>query len=107
MEKNIEPTYTIKLPTKIDVKNNEIEFSYYLKGDICANQKLIVKFNDAEISDTNVSYPITVSQDKIEYTYLELTDEYVEYKVYLYHNSISAGHYEGNLYLDTLMVEAS
>ena len=107
MMSNIEPTYTIMLPTKVDITDENIEFSYYVKADIYANSKLVIKFNEATIKDAKKEFEVEVEQDKYEYTYNELSDSYDEYKVYLSHDKLPAGCYEGDLSVIIKMVDAS
>ena len=107
MISNIEPTYKIMLPTKVDITDENTEFSYYVKGDIYANSKLVIEFKQATIRDANREFEIEVVQDKSEYTFDELSNSYDEYKVYLSHNKLPAGCYEGDLDVIISLVDAS
>lgn len=93
-----QPTYTVKIPKRINITNNECQFEYFYKGDIYANQELHICFpNIASISDGIRNIEIDVVQDNKVYTYTNLTSDYQSDIVTLSHDDLPAGNYTGEL----------
>ena len=91
-----EPSYTVKIPTTVDVSQNNTIMYFYVKGDIYADQTLEVIFDtSAFISYNNRNIPVTVSQNKSSWTYSELSDSYVSSSVSISHQQLNAGTWFG------------
>jgi len=94
------PEYVIKIPTSVDVSNNETTINYYIMGDIYADQTLTIKF-DEQVIISNSSYDMTlnVTQDKTTFSHNELTNSFVTYTATITHDKLSSGNWTGRLNL--------
>ena len=95
-----EPTYSVKVPKVVDVTNNTTTFTYYVSGDIYADQSLQVLFDqETTIYSANGSCKVYISQDKTDFTYDELTSSYSNHTCTLTHNKLDSGKWYGSLNL--------
>lgn len=95
---DIAPTYTVKIPKKIDVSGNRTIMTFYVRGDIYADQCLDVIFDRSTvISDRVSNIPISVEQDKQSWSYSELNDDYTSSQIILTHTTLKAGRWNGHL----------
>lgn len=92
------PTYTIKIPTQIDITNNDVILEYFVKGDIYATQILNVVFeNETFISDGIQNVKVNCVQNKTTYLDNELSDSYLKQDLTISHAIIPAGNFTGEL----------
>lgn len=95
---DLKPNYTVKLPKSIDITSNVNQLTYYIKADLYANQSLVVKFDSMSyLKDQHRTIPVTVTQNKTEYSYQELNDDYISQTIELTHDLLPAGQYQGSL----------
>lgn len=95
---DIEPTYSIKIPKVVNVSNNITTFSYYVNGDIYADQTLQILFDkETTISNANSSCKVYISQSKTDYTANELNDSYCQQQVQISHANLDPGKWFGKL----------
>jgi len=95
---HVEPTYSVKIPSSIDITNQQCSLTYEIKGDICANQTLNITFDSTtNISDGIRSIPVSISQNKTNFAYSELSDTYTAYSIDISHSKLPAGTYTGQL----------
>lgn len=104
---NVVSSYTVKLPRKVDVKNNETSFEIEIKGDIAGDEKLTVTVPEsASLLETAVnshnSIALTVANEKNVFTYSDLKSDYVSggdgsSTVSITHSTIPAGNWSVNL----------
>lgn len=96
---DIKPSYSIKLPTSIDVTNNTTYFDYYVKADIQNNQILKIIFDSyAKVKNINDEIVnINVNQNKDSWLCSELTNTYQKYTITLDHDTLPAGTWSGDL----------
>ena len=91
-----EPYYTIRIPSTVDVTEQNTTMQFYVKGDIYADQILEVVFDSSTIITYNSrSIPVTVSQMKSSWTCSELSDSYVSSSVSISHQQLNAGTWFG------------
>ena len=92
------PSYTIKIPTQIDITNNDVSLEYFVKGDIYANQILNVVFEkETYITDGKQNVKVNCAQNKTTYLDSELSDSYLKQEVMISHAYIPAGSFTGEL----------
>ena len=92
------PTYYVKIPTTVDISNQNTQFSFYVKGEIYADATLNIDFQDSTlISNDKENIEVVVSQDKKDFLFNELSDEYLSSNIYLTHMPLDAGQYVGIL----------
>ena len=92
------PTYSVKIPTNIDVSNRHSYFEYYVKGNIYADQKVHIDMQKyCTIESIKCNAIVSVDQEKDSFSYDELTNEYTRYAVYINHGDLSSGIYHGSL----------
>jgi hypothetical protein len=92
------PSYSIRIPKTVNVINDNTIMDYYVKGDIYADQTLMVVFDSYTVlTYKNRIIPVTVSQNKYSWTCGELTDSYVSSSVSISHTKLSAGTWLGNM----------
>lgn len=95
---DIEPTYSVKIPKVVNVSNNITTFSYYVNGDIYADQTLQVLFDkETTISNANSSCKVYISQSKTDYAANELNDSYCQQQVQISHANLDSGKWFGKL----------
>ena len=95
---DVEPTYSVKIPKIVNVSNNITTFSYYVNGDIYADQTLQVLFDkETTISNTNSSCKVYISQSKTDYAANELSDSYSQQQVQISHANLNSGKWFGKL----------
>ena len=95
-ECDIEPSYSVLLPTVIDVSNVETQITYFVKGDIYANQILHIDFDSqCDISSSKAQATVLISQAKNTWTYSELTSSYSSSSATLLHPRLSSGRWSG------------
>ena len=95
---NVEPTYSVKIPKKIDVSNNNTVFEYYVCGDIYADQILQVKFDEqTTISNSKQTINVYITQEKSNFVMSELSNNYNKYTALITHNDLSTGNWSGQL----------
>ena len=93
-----EPTYSVLIPKEINCTNTITSLPYYVKGDIYADQNLIVRFEkQTYLTYLNTQIPVYVTQNKDTYSYSELDNNYLAQEVLLTHNLLSPGSYTGLL----------
>lgn len=97
---SIEPTYSVVLPSIVDVSNDTSQFSIRVSGDIYADAYLEVIFAEtSKITNGRDNETVYVSQEKTHFTYSELSDSGVTSTITLTHGSLKAGTYSGQLNL--------
>lgn len=95
--------YSVKLPIRIDVSENNVNFSIFAKGDIVANKQLkISSGNSTVITDENGKGDVTVNIQKTNgvFDYDDLPAEYndtAKVTFTLTHDTLAAGSYNGSL----------
>ena len=95
---DVEPTYSVKIPKIVNVSNNITTFSYYVSGDIYADQTLQVLFDkETIISNANSSCKVYISQSKTDYAANELNDSYCQQQVQISHANLDSGKWFGKL----------
>lgn len=95
---DIKPTYSVKIPKVVNVSNNITTFSYYVNGDIYADQTLQVLFDkETTISNANSSCKVYISQSKTDYAANELNDSYCQQQVQISHANLDSGKWFGKL----------
>ena len=95
---DIKPTYSVKIPKTVNVSNNITTFSYYVNGDIYADQTLQVIFDkETTISNANSSCKVYISQSKTDYAANELNDSYCQQQVQISHANLDSGKWFGKL----------
>ena len=95
---SVEPTYSVKIPKKIDVSNNNTVFEYYVCGDIYADQILQVKFDEqTTISNSKQTINVYITQEKSNFVMSELSNNYNKYTALITHNDLSTGNWSGQL----------
>ena len=95
---SVEPTYSVKIPKKIDVSNNNTVFEYYVCGDIYADQILQVKFDEQTIiSNSKQTINVYITQEKSNFVMSELSNNYNKYTALITHNDLSTGNWSGQL----------
>lgn len=97
---DIEPTYSVKVPKVVDVSNETTTFSYYVSGDIYADQTLQVLFDEqTTIYSSNSSCKVYISQDKTEFPYNQLSTSYGQHTCIITHDKLDSGKWYGSLNL--------
>lgn len=92
------PSYSLLLPTSVDVSENNSSFDFSLKGQIYYDQSLCIDFDSVvEITNGFENKDVFVSQEKNTWDYEEMPDEFVDYTVTLNHDDLKAGTYKGSL----------
>jgi len=92
------PTYSVKIPKSINVSDETTNMTFYVKGDIFADQKLNVIFDKSTtLSNGTSSVPVTITQDKESWSYGELSDAYLSSAINITHRKLSAGIWNGHL----------
>lgn len=96
---DIKPSYSIKLPTSIDVVNNDTSFDYYVKADIQNNQVLKIVFDSYTTikNSNNETINVDVMQNKNSWLCSELSNTYQKYAITLNHEALPAGTWSGDL----------
>lgn len=93
-----QPTYSVLIPKEINCTSNSTILPYFVKGDIYADQNLIVRFDEQTfLTYLNTQIPVYVTQSRDTYSYSELNDDYLNQEVLLTHNKLSPGSYSGKL----------
>ena len=92
------PVYTIRIPEKINISSDETCLTFYVKGDIYADQDLWVVFDpNTSLSDSNRSIPVTVDQNKKSWSSSELDLNYTSSSLTIRHGRLKAGRWKGYL----------
>jgi len=92
------PLYTIKIPEKINITSDETCLTFYVKGDIYADQDLWVVFDSqTSISDNKRSMPVSIDQNKKSWSSSELDLNYTSSCLTIHHGSLKAGRWTGYL----------
>ena len=95
---SVSPSYTVKLPKKVNITNNTTCFKYSVSGDIYADQTLKILFDkQATIYCGNSNHKVNVVQEKSEWSYSQLTNSLIEYEVTITHTDLASGNWHGNL----------
>lgn len=103
---NIAPTYSVILPTTIDITNNKSEFNFTVSGDIYADTYLEIIFDQCTyISSEKDNIEVTINQAKTNFTYEELSNSNINSSITLNHNDLKAGNYQGYLNLTITLKE--
>lgn len=92
------PSYSVKIPRSINVSKPITTISFAVKGDIYADQKLNVIFDEtATLSNNTKTETVFINQNKKSWTSGQLTNEYYESALTLSHDELSAGIWNGSL----------
>lgn len=92
------PSYSIKIPTNLNITNRHSQFDYYVKGDIYADQKLHIDMQKyCTIESEKCDATISIIQEKNEFTCYELTNEYTRFTAQINHDTLLSGIYRGEL----------
>ena len=103
---DIAPTYSVILPTTIDITNNKSEFNFTVSGDIYADTYLEIIFDQCTyISSEKDNIKVTINQAKTNFTYEELSNSNINSSITLNHNDLKAGNYQGYLNLTITLKE--
>lgn len=95
---NNQPTYSILLPTSVDISENNSNFNFSLKGQIYYDQCLHIDFDSiVQISNDYKNEEVYISQEKNTWDYDEMPNEFADYQVTINHNDLKAGTYKGTL----------
>ena len=96
---NVEPHYSVKMPKVLDVSDNTTVFTYYVKGDIYADQSLQVLFDESTflIDQNNNSCNVYTSQDDVYFDSTQLGSSYIPSSVTISHEQLFAGVWHGQL----------
>ena len=97
---DIQPTYSVKIPKTLDVSNNQTQFTYYVCGDIYADQTLQVQFaKQTTIYYDSQTCNLNISQEKTVFLPNELSKNYASYQATISHEKLSPGSWYGELSL--------
>ena len=92
------PLYTIKIPEKINITSDETCLTFYVKGDIYADQDLWVVFDsNTSISDSYSSVNVAIVQNKRSWSSNELGPDYSSSELIIRHPRLKAGRWKGYL----------
>ena len=95
---NNPPTYTVRLPQTIDVSSTSTVLTFYIRGDIYADQTLNVSFaKNVTLTDSINTVPVYITQDKSSWSYSELSGLYSSSTVVITHSQLNAGVWTGRL----------
>ena len=103
---NIASQYSVKLPKRVDVRNEITDFNVFAKGSIAADKKLDVTAANGQhvLSDNTTgssrSYPLTVTATGTSFAADLLTNEYQDTLKAVFtvtHAALSAGDYSYDL----------
>ena len=96
---NHEPSYAIKIPKTIDVSNELTTLTYYVKGDIYADQYLQVLFEQNTTLTNKIGETCNVytSQDETHFSCANLSSSYLISSVTISHDILSPGEWYGQL----------
>ena len=101
------PSYSVKIPTSIDISDPSTTLTFYVKGDIYADQELNVVFDStAAISCAGKNETAYISQDKSSWSCSQLTNTYDDSSISISHNELSAGKWSGILNVVISLQEA-
>ena len=92
------PVYTIAIPKKINISSDETCLTFYVKGDIYADQDLWVVFDsNTSISDSYSSVNVAIVQNKRSWSSNELGPDYRYSELIIRHPRLKAGRWKGYL----------
>jgi len=95
---NVAPTYTLRLPSRIDVSQQETQLVFYIKADIYMDQTLNVEFDqNTVIYSDHSSSNIEVCPYKYTFTSNDLSVSFNPFFINLSHNNLDVGTYSGYL----------
>lgn len=95
----ITPTYTITMPSIVDISDNQVSFNFSVNGDIYYDSYLQIEFDEqVTISNGYITDVVYVSQDKTDFTYNDFSNN-SSATVNINHNKLSAGNWTGELKL--------
>ena len=95
---NNPPTYSVLLPTSVDISENNSSFNFSLKGQIYYDQSLHIDFDPVvQISNDYQNEEVYISQEKNTWDYDEIPSEFSKYRVTINHDDLKAGKYKGIL----------
>lgn len=92
------PSYSVKIPKKLNISNNATTFNYYVSGDIYFDSYLQVLFDkETTIYCGDKNAIVYIHQDKTLWSQDELSSSYQEYSAYISHDTLSSGLWHGEL----------
>lgn len=92
------PSYSVKIPKKINISNNTTYFNYYVSGDIYYDSSLQVIFDpQTNIYNNDSSKKVYCSQEKTLWSYDELSNSYSQSSACLTHDNLETGIWHGEL----------
>ena len=94
----IEPTYSIKVPKRVDITSSSTLLSFYIKADIFLDQQLIIDFDDnVNIASSKDIVSININPSTFLFNANDLNNNYDCKTINLTHGSLSSGNYLGLL----------
>jgi len=95
---NVEPSYSVLIPKKLDVTRETTTLDFKVKGDIYADQLLKVIFEDeTTITNGRKDLLLTINQEESGFDYQELANGYISSSIEITHASLSSGKWSGQL----------
>ena len=92
------PSYSVKIPRSVNVTNENTTLTFYVKGDIYADQSLRIVFDSSTtLSYNGNSVPVIISQAKNTWSCNELSDSYSSSGINISHSKLNAGTWTGHL----------
>lgn len=91
------PSYSVKLPTNLNISRRHTNIQYFVLGDIYGDQELHVDFKDVCTINNNCKINIQIKQDKNCFKYTDLTKDYSGSLVKLEGKELSSGKYFSEL----------
>lgn len=92
------PSYSVKIPKKLNIANNITYFDYYVSGDIYYNSCLQVSFDEeTNIYSDNKYAKVYINQDKTLWRQDELSNTYQKYSACISHKDLDSGLWHGEL----------
>lgn len=92
------PSYSVKIPKKINISNNSTTFNYYVSGDIYFDSYLQVLFDkETTIYCNDKSAIVNTNQDKTLWSHDELSSSYQKYSACISHDALNSGQWHGEL----------
>lgn len=92
------PSYSVKIPKKLNISNNITLFNYYVSGDIYYDSYLQVLFDkQTAIYNDDKSAQVYIKQDKTLWKQDELSSSYQKYSACISHDDLDSGLWHGEL----------
>lgn len=92
------PSYTLTLPSRLDVTDRTTSFDYHLEGDIYNGTSIVVDISDLVLSSGTKAVAPTIRNEKSSFSCQEIA-EGATGKIDIVHDELSAGEWHGTLNL--------